>query len=135
MDTFPDKQIITLSENASKLNFVSTSSKFIFDYDIDNKLRIKNMGTRIFERVSNPNDGVHFRMCQDGVEVLSNYCPTRIIDTPKKDMVILLTQVDPFLEMFEPETKEKLLAIGMLLNILSSFRLTLSSVWTMYFPI
>lgn len=110
-DTFPDEQIITISENASKLNFVSKASKFIFDYDVENKLRIKHMGIRILERISNPIDDAKFRICQDGVEIMVNFCPSRIIDVTTKDIIMLLKETDPFFDTFDPKTQESLNAI------------------------
>lgn len=51
------------------------------------------MGVKVFEKTASPDEvKCNYRICQEGVEIVANYCRSRLLEVSKKDMLTILQE-------------------------------------------
>ncbi|XP_071091772.1 RNA cytosine-C(5)-methyltransferase NSUN2-like [Haliotis cracherodii] len=109
-DDFPVSQIMYRSELGNKKNlyYVSPSIRKIVQYNMD-RIKFINMGFKLLSR--NPSPIVpecDFRISQECVGLLYKWFPGRYVQVTRSDIIMLLSEENPYIIKFTKNTQEQI---------------------------
>ncbi|XP_061429133.1 RNA cytosine-C(5)-methyltransferase NSUN2-like [Lethenteron reissneri] len=113
---FPLRNLLTRTHEGKKRHLYLVSSQ-VRDIMIHNSQRVKiiNTGVKAWSRNADGEEfGCAFRLGQEAIYTLFPYVGERVVSVPYTDIVVLLTQENPFLGKFSLEARNqaKPLSIG-----------------------
>ncbi|XP_067650794.1 RNA cytosine-C(5)-methyltransferase NSUN2-like [Haliotis asinina] len=113
-DDFPVTQIMYRSEQGNKKNlyYVSPYIRKIVQCNVD-RIKFINMGFKLLSR--NPSPIVpecDFRVSQECVGLLYKWFPGRFVTVAKSDLIMLLSEENPYIIKFTRDTQDQIEKLG-----------------------
>ncbi|XP_006824582.1 RNA cytosine-C(5)-methyltransferase NSUN2-like, partial [Saccoglossus kowalevskii] len=111
--TFPHTQLLTRCETGRKNNLYLVN-KVIKDIISNNedKVKVINSGIRVLARSDSSDVPCPFRLGQEGSIVMKPFLENRLVRLTKKDVVILLTEENPFIHKLSFDAIQEINAHG-----------------------
>ncbi|EGD81441.1 hypothetical protein PTSG_02162 [Salpingoeca rosetta] len=105
---FPKELMLTRSHGGKKRNvyIVSPLIKSIVANNIDDGLRVTNTGVRVFTRSDSKQEGLVFRMCQEGIDVTMPFMQKRVVHATAEDVLAILHEDTPFIDTLSSATEK-----------------------------
>jgi len=114
----PSSQFMIRDNEGKKRHIYLVSTAIQKIVSLNPNLKIINTGLKVmsrsaFDAGSNDNEGMSYRLVQDGAHLMSRYIKERIVTIKHADLVALLTYGDYNTENLDAATKERLTSITM----------------------
>lgn len=114
----PSSQFLIRDNEGKKRHIYLVSTAIQKIISLNSNLKIINTGLKVmsrsaFDAGANENEGMSYRLVQDGAHLMSRYIKERIVPITHSDLVALLTFGDYTTEKLDPATKERLTSITM----------------------